>query len=72
VHGAKAEISFDTGSIKIDMCFSQQQQQQVLFLALTLVNFNTDTVRPGGGEKTLRSLRLPTANRSSSNNEQVH
>jgi len=38
----------------------QQQQQQFYFFYLnasTLVN--TDTVRLGGGEKTLRSSRLP-------------
>jgi len=40
--------------------FEQQQQQKFYFFyinASTIVN--TDTVRPGGGEKTLRSSRLP-------------
>ena len=38
----------------------QQQQQQFYFFNLNASTFNnTDTVRPGGGEKTLRSSRLP-------------
>jgi len=38
----------------------QQQQQQFYFFNLNASTFNnTDTVRPGCGEKTLRSSRLP-------------
>jgi len=52
-----------------------RQQQQFLFFFLnasTLVN--RDTVRPGGGEKTLRSSRLPPTNHLLSNtlNEHAH
>jgi len=37
---------------------SKQQQFHFFYLNASTLN-NTDTVRPGGGEKTLRSSRLP-------------
>jgi len=54
---------------------TKQKQQQFYFFYLnasTLVN--TDTVWPGGGEKTLRSSRLPPPNHmlSKTRNERAH
>ena len=41
------------------VCLQQQQQQFYFFYLNASTLNNTDTVRPGGGEKTLRSSRLP-------------
>jgi len=53
----------------------QQQQHQFYFFGLnTSTLVNTDTVRPGVGEKTLQSSRLPPPNHllSKNLNERTH
>jgi len=53
----------ETKDEDIEVGCDQQQQQQFYFFYLNASTLNnTDTVRPGGGEKTLRSSRLPPPN----------